>query len=436
MTRLSDRDMAKLTANDAEMSVLGGCAMHPDALSWLDLEASHFANPRNRVVWEAMVTLAGKGVAIDVVTLERELTRVGKLEAVGGLSYLGEVFVKCPTADHIEHYAGILREAAITRRVALLGGEVNELIHQGITGEDLLSEISARVSACESAKQSEIVSIADAVKAEIRAIDAFYASGQTTAGIPTGIQIIDEKIGGLPLALPAVLAARPKVGKSAAGLNFGFSAAGAGFPALVCSNEDQVASMAQRAMGKRGMVPISDIRARTLTRIDLLSVNQSVTGLEGLPLHVVPVHRMTARQIVRLVRGARRKLGIRLLILDYVQLIPPEPGDKRKRTEQIADAMRELAALAYETKDAAEPLSVLILSQIGRSEEGSRPTMQSFAESGSIEQSGKLLMALHPKKDIKGNEIEDEIEVLVLGNSQGPTGKFTANFHRPTCRIW
>jgi hypothetical protein len=106
---------------DAEASILGGILLAPDRLSLLEtLEVDDFYDHKHKVVFSAIRNLGHRGAAIDVVTLENEIAKDGKLEAIGGVAFLGELTLRVPTAENVEHYADIVRMHHRNRQAQML----------------------------------------------------------------------------------------------------------------------------------------------------------------------------------------------------------------------------------------------------------------------------------------------------------------------------
>lgn len=414
---------------DAERAVIGGCFQSPEILDWLELEAEAFVDPRCRAVWGAMLTLRRSGKAVDDVTVADLLRRAERFPAVGGEPYLLELQMRVPTTDMVVAYADILREHLINRRLLLIGAGVAGYLDGGLSGEELLARVQRDVAEAEPHRTEEGQDLSAAVADEVRAIDEYFESDVRHVGIPTGIRQLDEKTGGLPIGVPSVLGARPGEGKSTLAMNIAVHAAAQGFGVHLFTYEDRAASWAQRDLAWQSGVDVSQIRARDLTDIERQMLRRAARDLDQRKGVVIEhAHGQSAQWLLRRVRGRRRSLGTKLVIVDYLQLMP---GDRAvKRHEQVEANVNELAELA-----GRDNLAVLLVSQLNRqlesrSSEERTPQLSDFRDSGSIEQVGKLVLALS-QPDPKSTALD----IWVLKNHQGPKAHIQVTYDRPHCRI-
>lgn len=414
---------------EAEQAVLGGCFFRPDVLSWLELDEGDFFDPRHRAVWRAMQGLAADRVPVDEIAVEDVLKRTGRLEPVGGLAYLSQLALRCPNEDSTAFYANIVREHACRRRLLYLGSGIATKVLEDQELDELLGEVQRELTACEPRRRDAGGELGEAAAEDYRALVSEVdqvARGQTV-GVPTGVAILDAQIGGLPDGVPSVLGARPGMGKSTLALNIAlYAARTCGYGVHIVTYEDPRKTFAQRLQAMESGVDVMRIRARTVDRQEAAALAQAAESLRQLKgLYVEHGHGLDMRAIVRRVRGRRRELGTRLVVIDYLQRVPH--ADRRlRRHEQLEDHMDVLAAFAGE-----ENLALLVLSQLKRAEDrDSRPTLDDFKGSGAIEESGKLIIGLHKAQAV------GELELLVLKNAQGPQAQVKASWNRATCRIW
>jgi replicative DNA helicase len=424
-------DKAHELARDvrAEQSVLGACLNQPAILGWLDLDPDVFWDARHGHIWLAMRSLADGGKPVDEVTVASELESRLRLKACGGLIYLAELALRCLTVENVAAYAAILRGHLVTRRLLNLASSLPSRVLDGNAGEELLGDVQVGLAEIEPHQADDGGAWSDAVRVELVATvgDAERrARGEQGVGrIPTGISVIDAKIGGLPIGVPSVLGARPKVGKSSLALCIARSAAVVGLPVHVVTLEDKRSVWVQRALAQDTHIPVDRIASRMLDRDEMRQLAIAAEALAKAPgPRVDHGHGMAIERIVRMVRARRRELGTRLVILDYLQLLPRSPRGQRE--QELENGMNALAELA-----GRDDLAVLVLSQLSR--EGERdqrpPILSDFRGSGSIEQVGKLILALHPAR------VETEVELLVLANTQGPTARFVARWDAPRCWV-
>lgn len=423
-------DVARDRAVDvrAEQAVLGAVFHRPSVLDWLELEPGAFWDPRHSAIWSAMRRLHESRRPVDEVTLAAELQTDGRLQLVGGLAYIGQLALRVPTSDNLPAYVDVLRQHLVTRRLLYLAASLPGRICAGAVGEQLLSDLQLGLGEIEPVANEGDAdwpgSVAGELRATVEGVER-RARGETAEGvIPLGISHIDQKIGGMPIGSPTVLGARPKVGKSSLALCIALSAARRGQPTHVITLEDKRPVWTQRALAQVSYVDVNRIASRQLTRADITALTAAADELAKVRgLRIDHGHGLDVLRLVRLVRARRRDLGTRLVILDYLQLVPHAP--RADRTLELDAAMNAMAELA-----GRDNLAVLVLSQLKRrDDESAPPTMSDFRGSGAIEAVGKLILALHPAQR------QEDVELYVLANHQGPTARFVARWDAPRCWI-
>jgi replicative DNA helicase len=219
-------------------------------------------------VFAAYRNLEAASRPIDPVTVEVELEKVGKLEPIGGVAFLGELALRVPTPENVEHYAAIVRECSTSRRVMLVLSEYLEEGYkaaEGYRGDDLISEVVGALMRIESGKRDPVVTFGEAVKREISRIesdlDARERGEQVLIGMPTGLRGIDERVGGTPFSVVTGVLARPATGKSTLADHLCLAAElyGNDVP-LLFTFEDSEQSFAQRRIAGSSGVPTTRIR--------------------------------------------------------------------------------------------------------------------------------------------------------------------------------
>ena len=439
---------------EAERSVLGAVFLQPEIPAWLDLDSEDFYEPRNRAVWQAMADLAAVGCGIDEVTLEDRLRSVGKLEPVGGLAYLAELATCVGTPGNVEHYANILRAKAVTRRVLLVAGKIQEAAAKGSEGDELLDRAHQALASVAPARRSGGARIGEIAHAEARPLVEDVerkARGESVyRGVPSGNSKLDSLTSGHPFGLVTVYGAGPGQGKTTVAMNILEAADAAGFPGLLMSAEDQRDSFALRALARESGVSIEALRNYQINVTDIRSVLHAGDrwGQRG-GWWLEECAGVQVDELVRMARQYVREHGVKIVVYDYVQLVPW--GTHKNADAAIGYAMRQFSALA-----AQEGIAVVVMSQFNRemSKAGRRPTKNDFRDSGWIEICGKLMIGLYYGPEYHAwdsSEFKSEreriwnddherwlstLEMLVLKNHNGQQNvRAFAHWDRPTGRL-
>jgi replicative DNA helicase len=426
--------------DEAEAGVLGGVILQNQALALLDaLEVADFYNPRHRVVFSAMRNLEAAGSPIDVLTLEHEVKRNGKLDAIGGVSFLGELTLRVPTIDNVETYASIVRKQRITRDVmVMLSNMLDEAYHGESEGDQLVHDVTTALLSVRTGQESPVVTMAQLIAEEAervsRDVEARAAGQVVFSGVPTGIALIDEKIGGHPLATPTLYIARPGMGKTTVAMHVNRAANAAGEPSMLATYEDRGQSFGQRGLAQETGLSTELLRARRIKVEELVTVASGVISggarretllvASGLSAEAL-VRRVRRESLLRVHRGQR---PIRQLLVDYVQKMPM-PDHTRSRDEGITHISQVLSTYAVD-----ENAALGLFAQLNREVEkrdDHRPRLSDIRESGSLEQDGKVIFGIyHPhryeptKKDPATGDpwTENDLLLLCLKNAQGESG--------------
>jgi replicative DNA helicase len=433
---------------EAERSLLGAVFLREEIVKWANVEPRQFYDPRHRAVWEAMRTLAAKDVGIDATTMETELRRAEKLEAIGGLAYLSEVVVHVPTADNVEHYIKIIRDKYVSREVMLRLADAYKLADsKEAEGDELLNRVTELIGSIEPSARPAGERIGDIVMREAietaKLADRRARGEDVYVGVPTGYPKLDRLTGGIPFGILTVLAARPAMGKTTLAMNIADNVDAAGYDVDYFTLEDLKRSFAHRKIASGARVSGEAIRNLSLSPGEWSRAMAAANRIkaEG-NWWLEEAAGMTADDIIRSARS-RKRTGSkgRLMIVDYVQLLE-WPPHARSENDAITYSVRKF------NRYAAEGNAVILLSQLNREpekREDHRPRQSDLRGSGELEQQGKLiLMNYHEASYKDADELPPDereayvskLEVIVRKNHNGENNLYAElHWDRPTYRI-
>lgn len=443
----SPNDMRNMTDPDAERSVLGGVFLHRDAMQILaEATPDDFYEPRHQSVFAAMVELHAKDQPIDAVTVEAELRRMGKLDMVGGVTYLAELQYSVPSIENTEHYWKMIRKSRVTREsVAAMLAVVQDARDGQLQGEEVISVAVSTLSRIEVGGRERGKSMGEIALLEWERLnkdmEARAEGRQVSIGVPTGFTFLDHKVGGLPIGVPSILMARPAMGKTSYVIAVveGAYELGNDIP-LVYSNEDRWSSFAQRRLARSSGAATERIRAANVTPDEWHAMNQRVSDIAKRPEMIILAAGMSADEICADVRRRRRRakaVGVgggrtmgRLTVIDYIQRCRFDRDVYRSAEEAIAQASGAFSQLAQE-----EDIAVLVCSQMNRDverREHPEPELADLRGSGALEQDGKLIQAIHYPYHYDRDANEFLKDMYVLKNTQGQPGKYPVYWDPPT----
>jgi len=380
---------------EAERSVLGAMLRSPKAAqAGLDgVEGGDFFDPGNREIFDAMRTVADGGQAVDLITVDQELTRRGKLEVVGGAAYLIELTQGVPSAANVGAYIGIVKGLA-KRRAAI---QAAEALAQGLKDpaadvDAVLGQLRDAADGLETGGKLKLVPL-DEVN-----IDTYDYLDKRTRGeikaLPTGIRSVDGIIGGLFGGEMTVVAARPSVGKTAFGLNIAMNAAKDGFKVVFVSCEMGKEGLGQRTLSRGAYVSGDRLRKAEIEPEDWEALQNAMVEMQGMPFQFIfndPANPepITVEGVFDTVRDAARHEGIDLLVVDYIGIMGARKEFKEDRLK-ISYISRELKRLAM-----AVNIPVVALCQVNRMAQGRMPTMAELRDSGAVEQDADGIIFMH-----------------------------------------
>jgi replicative DNA helicase len=429
---------------EAEMSVLGGMFLDPDAVvkAIEVVDDSMFFREGHRRLYRAMIRLWEQGEGIDAVTLSEQLKNAGDYETVGGAAYLAQLLDAVPTAANIEYHARIVREKALLRRLIEAATAIIQATYDaGGEVEELLDEAEQRIfQIAQTHDRKGFVWIKELLWPAMEQIELLSQNSSAVTGVPTGFPDLDEKTAGFQKGDLIIVAGRPSMGKTAFTLNVAQHAAiGAHKAVAFFSLEMSKESLVQRMLTSEARVDASRVRTGRLRDDDYPRLAQAAGLLNTAPIYVDDT---PAISILEMRAKARRlksdRPDLALVIVDYLQLMQSN-GRNENRQQEVSEISRGLKSLAKELE-----LPVVALSQLSRAVEArpeKRPLMSDLRESGALEQDADVIMFLyrpeyyHGPTDKDGNSIEGRAELIIGKQRNGATGTVQLMFHKEFTRF-
>ena len=433
---------------DAEQAVLGGILLDKEAvnraLETLSPDGSDFYSDVHGRVFKGMVALFEKSVPIDMITLTDLFRDAEFLESVGGVSYLGVIADSTPTAANITYYARIVREKALLRKLISASTEIAGRAYESEESVENFIDDAERIIfqvAQERAKRS-YYPMKDLVKAALNTIEKIAENKGHVTGVPTGFKDLDRVTSGLQRSDLVIVAGRPSMGKTAFALNIAEHAAiECGVPVAVFSLEMSKEQLTQRMLASRARVDLQKIRTGRLTDEDWSRLSIEVGTLFEAPIYIDDTPAQTVLELRAKARRWKNELGLKLIIVDYLQLMRGR-ARAESREQEISDISRSLKALAKELD-----IPVVALSQLARraeQREKSKPQLSDLRESGAIEQDADVVMFVYRESVYKDCDcpkdsctcgVRGSAEIMVSKQRNGPTGEVKVTFLRHLARF-
>ncbi|HVO32168.1 MAG TPA: replicative DNA helicase [bacterium] len=420
---------------EAEQAVLGAILLDNAACYTAaeHLKAEDFYRAPHQVLFQAMMDLGTSNQPVDVLTLTEYLRKKELLDAAGGAAYLAGLSDTVPSTANLVHYAKIVREKAVLRRLIHTASSIIQRGHEPGGDVDLFLDEAERTIfeiGQDRAKQG-FVPVKDALKRTFKVIEQLYEKRGAVTGVPTGFSEIDKMTSGLQPGDLIIVAGRPSMGKTAFALNMAENAAlhqEFSTGVAVFSLEMGTDQLVMRMLTSQGRVDAQKLRTGYASQRDLDSLVRAADRLSRAPIYIDDTPAITILEMRAKARRLQSEHGVGLIIVDYLQLMRGRPqAGQESREREISEISRGLKAIAKELK-----VPVIALSQLNRGVESrpnKRPMLSDLRESGAIEQDADIVCFIY-RDEVYNKETEDKgiAEVIVGKHRNGPTGMVKLTF--------
>ena len=460
MVETTSRPIERQTPSnvEAEQAVIGSLLLDPEAITKIAafLRAQDFYLEKHRWIYETILDLHEQRDPIDFLSVITGLEQRERLDNAGGSAYLMSLLNSVPTAAHVEHYARLVEQTAVQRRlldasaqIATIAFDGDEDVDQQIArAEQLIFDVAQR------RLTQELIPIKRAVGQWIDRIDTLREHQGEMFGIQSGFADLDKVLGGLQRSDLIIVAGRPGSGKTSFALSIAYNAALQKHRRIAIFSLE----MSAQQLVERLIAQVADTVASELPgdyeRLRIDSQNLRLGNINDEQLHVLArASGMLSEAEIFIdesslvtpieIRGKARRLkaemgGLDLIIVDYLQLMSDRAGRSENRVQEMSNISRQLKFLARELD-----VPVVALSQLSRAVEArtdKRPQLSDLRESGSIEQDADVVVMLfreksyyptldawqrsHPNKPYP----EHIAEIIVAKHRHGPTTEFNMFF--------
>lgn len=410
--------------HEAECSVIGAVLMQgPDAFDAASLDASDFYVALHQVLWVELQKLVLAGKHVDLVSL-MEAMRGAEIDwaTVNEMTGIGYVSPRA-VARHGEIIRGYAKDRALqaaAREVAGIAADDSATVEQRVG-----QAVATLEAVIEERVEQDARPVADFAADFIDRLQAL-ADGEQISARPTHIPGLDRLLaGGLRDEQLVIVAARPSVGKSSFAQQLALAGAQDGIPAAFFGMEMTSRELTSRTVANVGRVPLSEIKTGQLTGDSWERVTEGVEALRTLPLWLYDQPAMTLAEVASKARKLVRKHKVKLLVVDYLQLMKGSSRKGQERRVELEEITRGMKQLAKQLG-----ITVVLLSQLNRAVEqrtNPRPVMSDLKECGAIEEDADVILALWTHR--KGEEGAGDLKgCAALKNRDGQTGEVSLHF--------
>jgi len=423
---------------EAEESLLGAMLISREAISeTLEIIIpGSFYRKTNQMIYQGIIELYTKGEPVDPITLADYLEKKGQLEEVGGKTFIHSLISNIPLASNASYYAQIVNHNHILRRLIYAATEIATMGYE--IPDDLSSAIDKAQQPIFSVYQdynqgsdsSRIAPMKEILSEVYEQVERLYENKSDVIGIPTGFVDVDKKTSGLQNSDLIVVAARPGMGKTSFALCVAKHVAmEQKKPVAIFSLEMSKHQIAQRLICAEARIDLHRLRSGNLRDDEWPKLARSIEKLAESKLYIDDTAFLTVMDLRSRARMLVSTHGIRLLIVDYLQLMSSGFNYRDNRVLEITEISRNLKGIAKELN-----MPVIAISQLSREvekRESKRPALADLRESGAIEQDADLVMFIYRDEYYDENSKEQGIaELNIAKHRNGPTAKIKLNFYK------
>ncbi len=454
---------------EAEQALLGALLVNNEAASLVSafLLPEHFFLPVHGRIYDAVLRMVERGQIANPVTLKHYFERDEALEEAGGGQYLARLAGSAVTVINAEHYGRAIHDLALRRSLVSIGEEVVNDAYDGPLDQPAAEQIeTAEHSLYQLAEEGRVdpggQQFAAPLTSAVEMIKQAYQRDSRLTGAPTGFNDLDRKLGGLHPSDLIILAGRPGMGKTALATNIAFNAASRyseggegsegrqpadGARVALFSLEMSAEQLATRILAEQTGISSDKLRRGEVRDSDFGRIVRASQEMEGLPLFIDDSPALTIAGLRARARRLKRRHGISLIVVDYLQLMRPTTSMRlNNRVQEVSEITQGLKALAKDLN-----LPVLALSQLSRAVEqrdDKRPQLADLRESGSIEQDADVVMFIyreqyyierkepsvenaadHAEWKEKMEKVHNKAEINIAKQRHGPISKVELYFN-------
>jgi replicative DNA helicase len=433
----------ELFDHTAEKTLLGSLVVNPQCIDEVIpiVKPEDFHVSAHGMLFEQLLKLYNADRKIDPSLFIASLKKSGRLQSSEesdpmkvSVVYLAEITSAATIPSHLGNYAKVIQEMSILRQMKMAG---ERIVHDACYGTEDAAERINRAEECilsiqERRVDEQVSSLGQAITETLLNLDRRMAGDAVDTTVDTGFVDLDEKLGGFRGGSLIVLAARPSMGKSAFASNIAEYVSSTNKSVLFVSLEMSRLELADRMLCSVAQLPLDGIRRGTITREQRRGLIQAAGNLSAWPLFIDDTPQRSITEIAACARRIKRKGGLGLLVIDYLQLIEPD-SNRDPREQQVAKIARRLKQLARSLE-----VPVLCLAQLNRKSEeraDKKPRLSDLRESGAIEQDADVVLLLHRPDYYEAGNKPGVTEIDVAKQRNGPVGTVELTFVKERTRF-
>ena len=427
-------------ALEIEKAVLGALMIDKDAYAVVCeiLRPESFYEPRNQMVYAAIRDLSMDEKPVDVLTVTEQLAKMGMLEEVGGPGYVAELSSRVASSANIEYHANIVAQKSLARQLISFAGMIEtKAFDETIDIEELMQEAEGSLFELSQHNMKKDYTAIDPVIAQaVKGIQDAAKNTDGLTGVSTGYYKLDDLTSGWQASDLVIIAGRPAMGKTSFALSMAKNiAADLKVPMAFFSLEMSNVQLVNRLISNACEIQGSKILNGQLQRDEWERLDKRINNLLGAPLYIDDTPGLSVFELRTKARRLVREHGVKLIMIDYLQLMNANGMRFSSRQEEVSTISRSLKGLAKELD-----IPILALSQLNRGVEsregleGKRPQLSDLRESGAIEQDADMVIFVHRPEyyhiyqDDNGRDLHGMAQIIIAKHRKGATGDVLLTF--------
>lgn len=411
---------------EAEQSVIGAMMMDQEAVAAAMefLEKDDFYQKQYGILFEAMTALFSEGKPVDPVTLKDRLQTMDVPEEISSLDYMGNLIASVPISANVRHYARIVQEKAVLRRLIRVNEDIANACYAGTSPTDEILENTEKqiFQVLQRRGGSDFMPIREVVLQALDRIEAASRNRGSVTGLATGFIDLDYKTSGFQKSDLILIAARPSMGKTALVLNMAeYMAFRSNLSVAVFSLEMSREQLVNRLFSMESRVDAQLLRNGNLSDSDWSNLIESAGVIGSSKLIIDDTPGISVSELRSRCRKYKLEYDLDIIMIDYLQLMQGSSRRSESRQQEISEISRALKGIARELQ-----IPVVALSQLSRAVEqrpDHRPMLSDLRESGAIEQDADIVMFIY-REDYYNHDTEkkDIAEIIIAKQRNGPIG--------------
>ena len=441
--KVGANEMGKLPpqAQELEDSVLGAIMIEKDAYGSVAdlLRPEVFYKDQNRLVYEAIRALASKDLPIDILSVAEKLKNQGTLDQAGGAVYLADLTRRVASTAHLRYHAQIVAQKATARDLIAMAAQIEEKgFDETQDIEELMQEAEAGIfEISQRSQKRDVTQIDPVIEEAFKRMEKASKNDGSISGIPSGFDALDKITSGWQTPDLIIIAARPAMGKTAFVLSMAKNiAVDRKIPVAIFSLEMSNVQLVNRLIMNVCEIEGEKIKTGKMSKEDTKRLNTKINIMKGAPLYMDDTPSLSIFELRSKARKLVREHGIRMIIIDYLQLMNAQGSSFGSREQEVSIISRNLKALAKELD-----IPIIALSQLNRGVEsrqgieGKTPQLSDLRESGAIEQDADMVCFIHRPEyyhlysdEKTGKDLRGLAQIIVAKHRNGATDSIWLRF--------